>query len=110
MLSFGRSGLRRTRRGCRGMTGGKRLDANSIADLQLVGPRDLFARAAVIDGDHVALADAILGHMRRAGVAHVLALGELLPRNHAPGIPADFAATAVRRRYRRPKLETAPRG
>ena len=81
----------------RAATGRERLDANPIADLQLVRPRKFLARAAIVDGDHVAFADAVLGHVRRAGVADVLALGELLPRNHAAGVPADFAAAAAGR-------------
>ena len=43
----------------------------------------------------IAFANAILGHVRRAGVAHVLALREFLPGNHAACVPADFAATAA---------------
>src|SRR4029077_8686672 len=90
----GRLGFGHARRGRRGMAGGERLDANSIADLQLVGSRNLFTRTAEVNGDHIALAYSILGHMRRAGMPHVLALGELLPGNHSAGIPANFAASA----------------
>ena len=61
------------------------------------GRESFFARAAVVDGQHVAFADPVFGHVRRAGVADVFALGELLPGDHAAGVPADFAAAAAGR-------------
>ncbi len=87
---------------CRAATGGEGLDAEAIADLDLVRARDFFACAAVVDGDDIALADAILGHLGRAGVADVFTLRELLPGDHAAGVPADLAAAAAGRAINAP--------
>ena len=80
----------------RAAAGGERFDVDVVADLELVGPRDFVARAAIEDGDLVAFAEPIHGNLGGAGVADPFALGKLLPGDHAAGIPADFAAAAAR--------------
>ena len=79
----------------RAVVGGQRLDANPVADLQFVRPRQLLARSPIVDRHQVAFAKPILRHVRRAGMPHVFTLRELLPGNHSAGVPADLAAPSA---------------
>ena len=66
-----------------------------VADFELVGVRQLFARQAIDELDLVIDAEVILGHVRQAGRADVFALGERLPGNRPPGVPVRLAAAVA---------------
>ena len=90
--------------------GRERFDADAIADLQLVRPRELLARAAIVDRHHGRLrardtrARAACGRGRRIRPARIPA------RESCRGHPSRLRRNRRRPRYRRPKSDTVPPG